>query len=69
MDRVAAQARLNRIRGFNSELAALEQAGIVAFTWGPAAARARFAATLAVGRRYEPWIAAIEPFDTPSTPH
>jgi len=40
MDREAAQARLNRIRGFNSELAALEQAGIVAFTWGPAAARA-----------------------------
>jgi NAD/NADP transhydrogenase beta subunit len=40
-----------------------------AFTWGSLQHEPRFAATLAVGRRYEPWIVAIEPFDTPSTPH
>jgi hypothetical protein len=29
----------------------------------------RYDATVAVGRRYEPWVTSIEPFDTPSTPH
>lgn len=40
-----------------------------AFTWGSLQREPRFAATLAVGRRYEPWIVTIEPFDTPTTPH
>ncbi len=37
--------------------------------WGSLQREPRFAVTLAVGRRYEPWIVSIEPFDTPSTPH